>query len=88
MTPEGEPSGTVTRGAPTFDKVPGRPVTVDLRVSAPPPAREEVWSWWATVDRHPYSDKLRYESEGEARDAAEAWVKENFPDRAILFPAG
>lgn len=43
-----------------------------------------VWQWWVTIDRRrPYSDKLTYASEEDARVGAQTWLAANFPQYEI-----
>lgn len=46
---------------------------------------ETRYSWWASVDRHPYSDKQGYASEAEALQAVGAWVATYYPDREFVL---
>lgn len=85
VTPEGEPSGTVTARAGRFSQPPGKAVTVEIKSATVPPDDEVRWSWWATVDRHPYSDKLGYVDAASAKAAAEIWLEKNYPGRPITY---
>lgn len=84
-TPEGAPAGTVTKRAGSFAQPPGKVVFVEVKSATVPPDDEVRWSWWATVDRHPFSDKIGYLSEEEARVAATEWAEKNYPLRGITY---
>ena len=82
-TPEGAPSGTVTKLTSEFIQPKPKSVLVEIKSTVLPVTAEMSYSWWATVDRHPYSDKQGYGTPDEAEAAARAWVVENYPNREI-----
>lgn len=79
------PDGTVTKVAGEFVQPPGKVAFVEIKQAEVPPSGETRYSWWVTVDRHPYSDKRGYETESDALQAAGAWVAQNYPQRAIVL---
>jgi hypothetical protein len=65
-----------------FTKPRPRLVLVDIKTAD---VRGDVtYVWWATVDRHPYSDKQGYETPEAAKRAAEAWASEHYPNRRVV----
>jgi hypothetical protein len=82
-TPEGEPSGTVVASTAFVQPKPKPPILIELKPTVLPVSGEQSWSWWATVDRHPFSDKRGYTSDSLALDAAIAWCEKNYPTRLV-----
>ncbi len=82
-TPMGPSSGSVVKRAGGFVQPPGKVVFLEIKEASVPPNDEPRWSWWATVDRHPYSDKVGYTDPDLALQAAGAWVAQNYPQRSI-----
>lgn len=67
--------------------MPDRPVYIEVKSATVPPAGETRYTWWATVDRHPFSDQRGYDTEDSAKEAAETWVSTYYPDREISYDA-
>lgn len=88
MNPPGEPSGTVTRKEPVFVQPPPRTVTIEIKSTVLPITAQMSYSWWATVDRHPWSDKRGYDTSEEALEAAKTWAEVNYPGRTIVYAGG
>lgn len=62
-----------------------RPILVEVKSAALRPSGEIRHTWWATVDRHPFSDKQGYPDEATARAMAEQWCREHYPTRKIVY---
>ena len=45
---------------------------------------ETRYFWWVTLGERPYSDKLGYESDRDARTAAHVWLSEHFPSCEVI----
>lgn len=65
--------------------MPDRPVYIEVKSANVPPVAGVRYSWWATVDRHPFSDHVGYESEDAAKAAAESWVNTYYPEREFSY---
>jgi len=82
-TPDGEPSGTVKQLTSEFVQPKPKSVLIELKSTVLPVTAEISWSWWATVDRHPWSDKKGYGTAAEAEAVAREWATENYPNRDV-----
>ncbi|WAA20160.1 hypothetical protein SEA_CLARKSON_56 [Mycobacterium phage Clarkson] len=82
-TPSGFPMGRVTALRGAFDRPPGKAAVVEVKQAVTPNTEEPKWSWWVTVDRHPYSDKRGYDTPEEARAKAVEWAQATYPNRPI-----
>ena len=68
---------------PTAPKL--RPILIELKGFKVLPGGDVQYSWWAKVDRHPYSDKQGYPDPESASAAAEAWVAEHYSNREFIY---
>lgn len=65
--------------------MPERPVVVEVKSASVPPFGEVRYTWWATVDRHPFSDQRGYGDRNTATTAATRWVNTHYPGREISY---
>lgn len=65
--------------------MPERPIYIEVKSAAVPPHGEVRYTWWVTVDAHPFSDQIGYQSENNAKAAAELWVQRYYPSREISY---